>query len=165
MSDPISRLQFSRDGIDRVFGDGYAAAHLAADDRLVRAHEPDGAVLNESPGRNRVTLASSVGSLPNRPCPLTRLCCCVRISSSPASHRPPISLRAPRPLSRMSPKRWVQSCPLRVSRRTASRVSTGQHAQAVSPQMILKIRMRGGQARPRHFHHPAVDLDPVAVRV
>jgi len=27
MSDPISRLQFARDEIDRVFGAGYAAAH------------------------------------------------------------------------------------------------------------------------------------------
>jgi hypothetical protein len=27
MPDPISRLQFARDEIDRVFGEGYAAAH------------------------------------------------------------------------------------------------------------------------------------------
>jgi hypothetical protein len=27
MSDPISRLEFARDEIDRVFGVGYAAAH------------------------------------------------------------------------------------------------------------------------------------------
>ena len=27
MSDPISRLKFARDEIDRVFGAGYAAAH------------------------------------------------------------------------------------------------------------------------------------------
>jgi hypothetical protein len=27
MSDPISRLEFARDEIDRVFGPGYAAAH------------------------------------------------------------------------------------------------------------------------------------------
>jgi hypothetical protein len=27
VSDPISRLQFARDEIDRVFGDGYAATH------------------------------------------------------------------------------------------------------------------------------------------
>ena len=27
MTDPVSRLQFARDEIDRVFGDGYAAAH------------------------------------------------------------------------------------------------------------------------------------------
>jgi hypothetical protein len=27
MSDPISRLQFARQEIDRVFGEGYAAAH------------------------------------------------------------------------------------------------------------------------------------------
>src|SRR5262245_952492 len=36
---------------------------------------------------------------------------------------------------------------------------------AIFPNVILQIRMRGGQARPRHFHHPAVHLDPVAVRV
>jgi hypothetical protein len=38
------------------------------------------------------------------------------------------------------------------------------HDQAGDP-FILQIRVRGGQTRPRHFHHPAVDLDPVAVRV
>src|SRR5262249_21056616 len=27
MADPLSRLQFARDEIDRVFGSGYAAAH------------------------------------------------------------------------------------------------------------------------------------------
>jgi hypothetical protein len=27
MPDPIARLQFARDEIDRVFGEGYAAAH------------------------------------------------------------------------------------------------------------------------------------------
>ena len=54
MTDPISRLQFARDEIDRVFGDGYAAAHPDAVAAVMTSAATDFAAL---------TIARAIGEV------------------------------------------------------------------------------------------------------
>jgi len=61
MSDPISRLQLARQEIDRVFGDGYAAAHPELAAVVVQTAASDWAAARLAVAIERVAQALLVG--------------------------------------------------------------------------------------------------------
>lgn len=66
MPDPISRLAFARDEIDRVFGDGYAASHPDVVSAVMLSASMDYMALRISHGLEQIAAALAVETEPEQ---------------------------------------------------------------------------------------------------